>query len=120
MKKLGSLLLKKELSILHDEFSDKTKKLLGDDLWEISTDGSIHTKDQICHWLSAKTSDSRWEIKRFEIDELADGLVHVTYWAKMIAPKISESKGALHSSLWKKNAKGPWQMVFHQATKLNQ
>ncbi len=119
MKKLESLLLQKELSLLHDEFSDKTKKLLGDELWEISTDGSIHTKEEVCYWLTSKVSDSRWEIKNFEINELADGLALARYWAKMIAPKISESKGALHSSLWKKNAKGSWQMVFHQATKIN-
>lgn len=119
MKKLGSLLLQKELSLLHDEFSDKTKKLLGDGLWEISADGSIHTREELCHWLSSKAPDSRWEIKNFEISELADGLALASYWAKMKAPTISESKGALHSSLWEKNAKGLWQMIFHQATKIN-
>ncbi len=118
MRKLESLLLEKELSILHDEFSAKTEKLLADDLWEISTDGSTHTRDELCQWLKSKVPESRWEIKNFETNELADGLVLATYWAKMTAPRISESNGALHSSLWKKNTKGPWQMVFHQATKI--
>ncbi len=104
---------------MHDEFSDKTKKLLGDELWEISIDGSIHTQAEVCDWLGSKASDSRWEINNFEVNELADGLAHATYWAKMIAPKISESRGALHSSLWKKNTKGSWQMIFHQASKIN-
>ncbi|MDC1436142.1 DUF4440 domain-containing protein [Gammaproteobacteria bacterium] len=119
MKKLATLLLQKELSILHDKFSAKTEKLLGDGLWEISADGSTHTREELCHWLSSKAPESRWEINNFEINELADGLALAIYWAKMTAPKTSESKGAIHSSLWKKNAKGSWQMVFHQATKIS-
>ncbi|MBN4075031.1 MAG: hypothetical protein COA71_07120 [SAR86 cluster bacterium] len=119
MKKLHSLLLQKELSILHDEFSNKTEKLLGDSLWEVSADGSTHTREELCNWLRKKASDFRWQIKEFEVEGLADGLVLVTYWAKMSIPKVSESKGALHSSLWKKNARGAWQMVFHQATKVS-
>ena len=65
MKKLQSLLLQKELSILHDEFSKKTEKLLGESLCEVSTDGSTHTREDLCDWLRNKAADSRWEIKKF-------------------------------------------------------
>ena len=66
MKNLQSLLLQKEQSILHDEFSKKTEKLLGDNLCEISADGSTHTREELCEWLKNKTPESRWEIKKFE------------------------------------------------------
>lgn len=118
MKKLQSFLLQKELSILHDEFSSKTEKLLGDGLSEISIDGSVHTKKELCDWLRNKAPNSHWEISNFELYDLADGIALATYWAKMLMPKVSESNGALHSSIWVKNTKGAWQMVFHQATKV--
>jgi hypothetical protein len=119
MEKINSLLLKQELRILHDEFSTETEKLLGDKLWEIAADGTNHTKEEICDWLKKKSPDSRWEIKEFEVKKLADDVALSTYWAKMTAPKISESKGALHCSLWMQNNEGTWQMVFHQATKIS-
>lgn len=119
MKNLKTLLLKKELIILHEEFSIKVEKLLGENICEISADGSTHTKEELCEWLKNKPSESRWEIKKFGVEELADDLGLATYWAKMLAPRVSESNGAIHSSLWKKNTKGAWQMVFHQATKVS-
>lgn len=119
MKNLQSLLLQKELSILHEEFSKKTEKLLGAELWEISADGSTHSRVQLCDWLKTKAPESRWELKDVELKELADGLALLVYWAKMSVPKVSESNGAIHSSIWKKNSKGFWQMVFHQATSVS-
>ena len=119
MNKLQSLLLKKELSILHDDFSNKTEKLLGDELWEISADGSTHNREQLCAWLKNKAAESRWEIQNFEIKELAEGVALTVYWAKMSVPLVSESNGAIHSSVWKKNTKGAWQMAFHQATQVS-
>ncbi len=118
MNKLQTLLLNKELFILHEVFSARTEKLLADELWEISADGSKHSRSDVCEWLRNKPADCRWEIKDFTVQNLAEGLALASYWAKMSVPLVSESNGALHSSLWKKNSKGFWQMVFHQATKL--
>jgi hypothetical protein len=119
MEKTASLLQEYEYNILHNEFSDDVEKLLADELWEISADGSTHTRDEICHWLKKKPSDARWDIKNFDMKTLSDELALVTYWAKMLSPVVSDSKGTLHSSLWKKNSRKKWQMVFHQATKLD-
>ena len=97
MKKTSeSLLLQKELSILHDEFSAKTENVVR--RWfmgNISRWLHSHQRSELCHWLSAKAPQTRaGKLISFEIDELADGLALATYWAKMTAPKTSESKGA--------------------------
>ncbi len=118
MDNLHALLFEQEKSILHDAFSEKTESLLAGQLWEIAVDGSIQSRDEICAWLRQKSSASRWEFKNFRVDTVSDDLALATYWAKMVAPIISESKGALHSSLWKLNTAGVWQMVFHQTTKV--
>ena len=117
-EKLKRELKKYELSILHDVFSSEIDKLLADELWEVSAEGVTHSRDEICKWLRKKSPDSRWDIKNFDVKNLSAELALVSYWAKMSAPVVSESKGTLHSSLWKKSQEKRWQMVFHQATKI--
>lgn len=115
---LHSLLLSQEKSLLHDALSEKTERLLAEQLWEIAVDGTSQSRDEICNWLSQKSSVARWQFKNFKVQSLSDEVALATYWAKMIAPTTSESKGALHSSIWKLNKAGVWQMAFHQATQL--
>lgn len=122
MEDTGSLakeLKKYELSILHDEFSSEIEKLLADELWEVSAVGGTRSRKEICNWLSKKPPDSRWDIKNFDVKKISAELALVCYWAKMAAPVVSESKGTLHSSLWKRNQEKRWQMVFHQATRID-
>jgi hypothetical protein len=106
-----------ELSLLHDTFSAKQEELLAPELREIGADGQIHQRSEICAWLNAKSPDARWDIQNFQVSSLAPGLALCTYWAKQIAPHVSDSKGSMHSSLWKLSSDGCWQMLFHQATK---
>jgi hypothetical protein len=115
---LHSLLLNQEKSILHDQFSEQTELLLAEQLWEIAVDGASHNREEICGWLRQKSFAAHWDVKDFKVERLGDDVALATYWAKMIAPAISESNGALHSSIWKLNKAGIWQMAFHQATKL--
>jgi hypothetical protein len=115
---LHSLLLSQEKSLLHEAFSEKTERLLAEQLWEISVDGASQSRDEICTWLRQKSSAARWQFKNFKVQSLSDEVALATYWAKMIAPTITGSKGALHSSIWKLNKAGVWQMAFHQATQL--
>ncbi|MGA1742139.1 MAG: DUF4440 domain-containing protein [Pseudohongiellaceae bacterium] len=117
-KELKKELKKYELSILHDVFSSEIDKLLADELWEVSAEGVIHSRDEICNWLKKKSRDSRWDIKNFDVKNLSAELALVSYWAKMSAPVVSGSKGTLHSSLWKRCQEKSWQMIFHQATKI--
>lgn len=119
-KELKKELRKYELSILHDVFSSEIDKLLADELWEVSAEGDIHSRDEICNWLRKKSPDSRWDIKNFDVKKLSAELALVSYWAKMSAPVVSGSKGTLHSSLWKRCQEKRWQMIFHQATKVGE
>tara|TARA_B110000495_G_C22852516_1_gene497095 strand:- start:220 stop:597 length:378 start_codon:yes stop_codon:yes gene_type:complete len=119
MNKLRSLILKKELSILHDNFSNKIENILGDELWEISANGSMHNRVEICSWLKNKATDSCWEITGFEIKKLAEGLVLAYYQVKSSVPLSSNANGSIHSSVWKKNGESTWQIIFHQATNLS-
>ena len=103
---------------MHDVFSKESEILLGKELWEISVDGVIHSREDICSWLMKKSLDTRWDIKNFQVQSLSGEVVLSTYWAKMLAPISSESLGSLHSSLWKQNSEEIWQMIFHQSTKI--
>ncbi len=118
MEDLKHLLLQQELFILHEEFTKQSEALLADELWEISANGSRQSRQEVCEWLRKKPNNFRWKLKDFSVQNLSEDLVLATYWAKLQAPKASDSKGTLHSSLWKKNHEGLWQMYFHQATKL--
>tara|TARA_R110000824_G_scaffold336_11_gene2378 strand:+ start:23388 stop:23774 length:387 start_codon:yes stop_codon:yes gene_type:complete len=117
-QELKALLFEQECSLLHDEFSDEVEKLLGPELWEIAADGVIRSRQEICMWLVRKSPHARWDIRDFKVMCLSEHLALSTYWAKMLAPRTSASLGAMHSSLWKQNPEGLWQMVFHQSTKV--
>jgi hypothetical protein len=116
---LSTLLFKLESRILHQSFSQDIDCLLADELREIGVDGAIHSRDEICQWLTAKDPQVRWDIRDFRIQVLAEELALTSYWAKQCAPVVSGSAGIMHSSLWVKNAKQEWQMRFHQATKVS-
>ena len=115
---LSALLFAQESALLHDKFTVDLEKLLGDELWEIASDGGIRSRQELCHWLARKSPEASWAIRDFKVMNLDESSALTTYWAKMLAPKRSTSLGAWHSSLWKKNSSGVWQMVFHQSTKV--
>lgn len=117
MQILSRTILQLEERILHQPFDENIAALLADDMWEIGSSGVKHSRDEICQWLKIKPADACWQLSDFKLQELSADLLLCSYRARQIAPAISASAGALHSSLWKKGEHG-WQMCFHQGTKL--
>lgn len=107
--------------LLHQDFSaspGQLEAMLGEDFREIDPGGREVPRDKVVEWLLGKDPAARWEFTRFEVQELAAGLVLATYHARQIQPAGASSGGAVHSSIWREKLPGKtWQLVFHQSTR---
>jgi hypothetical protein len=83
-------------------------ELLADEFIEFGSSGRTFNKAQIIEALEKEESDQQVAVEDFVAQELAPGVVLVTY--------VVKNSGTLRSSIWKL-IDGRWQMVFHQGTK---
>jgi glyoxylase I family protein len=79
--------------------------LLADDFREFGRSGTVWTRDSIAPLLERGAVAEGVRLDDFEVHELSDGVVLVTYRGAM----------ALRSSIWIRRA-GRWQLRFHQGT----
>ena len=90
-----------------DGLEEGLLELLSDDFVEFGRSGTVWTRASIAPLLEAGPSRVRTRLEAFEVHELADGVVLVTYRAA----------GALRSSVWVR-PDGRWRLRFHQGTPL--
>ncbi len=92
-------------------------ELLSEDFEEIGVRGKVSLRAEVVSWLIRKDNKLEWVLDEFRVRELTSELVLVNYREKVKNNSNKESKGALRSSLWRK-CDDQWQMIFHQATKI--
>ena len=93
--------------------------MLSPDFSEISSSGRCSSRADVVQWLLHKAIDARWQLQDCRVTELGELHRLVHYHARQIAPNPSASAGSLHTSLWRRQSpQAPWQLNFHQATKL--
>jgi hypothetical protein len=85
---------------------------------EVSASGHRANRASVLTWLLDKDPAWRWELGELTLSEAGEGLRLVRYHARQIVPERPHGKGAWHSSLWRQDAAGRWQLWFHQATRL--
>ncbi|HWK52957.1 MAG TPA: DUF4440 domain-containing protein [Hyphomicrobiales bacterium] len=121
MNDSAAQMLALELLLLHgDHHADPTglQVHLAEDFEEISASGHRSDRAAVLQWLLRKDSAWRWALSELRVRELSPTLRLVQYHARQVLPPRPDSRGAWHSSLWRRNAEGPWQLCFHQATRL--
>ena len=108
-----------EEALLYGDEEVSAEQLLAGDFTEIGVDGQRHDRNDVLLWLERKSPDIRWRFRDFTVRDLGAGLVLASYHAQRIESGET-SKGAMHSSVWRKHAhRHTWQMVFHQTTKIS-
>ena len=109
-----------EEQLLNTDFRaapQQLERLLADDFQEVSPTGSISTRAQVQSWLLQKDPAQRWQFSEWQLSELAPSVRLLRYHAVQSVP-ASQSRGALHSSLWcLDQARHCWRLHFHQSTK---
>ena len=115
----------KELYLLHHDHSDKPEVLdsmLSTRLYEIATNGSVVSRDEVFDWLLEKDTKARWEMSNFRGRTFGTSAAHLIYQARQVEGKLmsSSSEGSWRTSLWTRHRdSGEWQLCFHQATKID-
>ncbi|MCH7669522.1 MAG: DUF4440 domain-containing protein [Acidobacteria bacterium] len=97
------------------------QRLLADDFTEFGASGRVWTKQEtIAHLVaSTETSQATRTVSNFETNELADGLILVTYRCRHSSPDFDTDSYTVRSSIWRSKGE-TWQMVFHQGTPIPQ
>ena len=110
-----------EQQLLHNDFRSDPHlldALLAEDFQEVSPLGQISTRAQVIGWLLQKDPLHRWQFSAWHCSELAPSVRLLRYHAVQCVPP-SQSKGALHMSLWCYNhSQQCWQLRFHQSSKV--
>ncbi len=111
-----------EIQLLHTDFSKEPQqldRLLTDDFQEVSPAGHLTTREQVVSWLLKKDSTHRWQFSQWQCSEVSASVRLLRYHAVQCVPP-SQSKGALHVSLWcfSQNQQC-WQLCFHQSSKVS-
>ena len=92
--------------------AESLNQLLADDFIEFGVSGKIYNKKDILALLPKEQHSNEIILFDFEMKQLCDDVVHVTYKTKQ------QEKIVLRSSIWKNNTKHGWKMCFHQGTKI--
>jgi hypothetical protein len=110
-----------EERLLHTDFSSQPQQLdalLAPDFEEVSPIGQGTARAQVVQWLLQKNPAHRWQLSQWQVASLSDAVRLVRYHAVQSTPP-SQSKGALHCSLWVyDNDTQRWRLRFHQSTKV--
>jgi len=107
------------LHTAHQQYPAALESMLTPDFAEVSGSGQRSGREEVLQWLMQKDPLARWQLQAIQVREL--GVLHrwVHYHAKQTAPVLSPGPGAWHSSLWyRQTPDSPWQLQFHQATKV--
>jgi hypothetical protein len=110
-----------ELWLLHTDHRTDPAALelrLAPGFEEVAASGHRADRASVLAWLLDKYPALRWELNELTVSDAGDGLRLVRYHARQVVPERPQSKGAWHSSFWKRDASGHWQLWFHQATRL--
>ena len=115
----GQMLALEEQLLHLDHRADPAalEALLAADFEEVASSGHRADRKSVITWLLNKDPSWRWQLSQLAVSEPAPGLRLVRYHGWQSEPP-SGSKGAWHSSLWRQDAAGRWQLWFHQATRL--
>ena len=115
------LLQQLEQQLLHTDFTASPAQLeamLADDFAEVSPLGRSSTRAQVLEWLLHKDPLHRWHFSAWQFTTLAPAAALLRYHAVQSVPP-SQSKGALHVSLWCFNSERHcWQLRYHQSSKV--
>lgn len=119
MESLKKHILQLENDLLKPEIRqavEKTSELLGEGFTEFCSSGHIYRYNKG----DAVDEDTNlqqinWEIKDFEINQLSDDCLLVTYKLIKHSELNENKKYSLRSSIWK-CFDGTWKMFFHQGT----
>lgn len=110
-----------ELLLLHGDHQADPVPLqahLAEDFEEVAASGHRSDRATVVQWLLRKDPAWRWDLNELRVRELSSTLRLVQYHARQVVPWRPDSRGAWHSSLWRRSVAGPWQLCFHQATRL--
>jgi hypothetical protein len=111
-----------ETHLLHTDFHNDSaaiEALLADDFQEVSPLGAVTSRAEVVQWLLQKDSSQRWQFSDWQLTELAPIVRLVRYHAVRVVP-ASQSKGALHCSVWSYDAAEQcWRLRFHQSSKVS-
>jgi hypothetical protein len=110
-----------EQTLLHDDHHAhpaKLEQLLAPEFQEVSPRGTVSSRQDVVQWLLQKDPALRWQWRDWLVQELAPQVRLVRYHAQQCEPP-SQSKGSVHSSLWRyDHALQCWRLAFHQSTKV--
>jgi len=84
--------------LLHQDFSSSPELLesmIGDDFYEINSDGKIVERGEVVEWLLGKNPTARWQFSSFNVVNLSDNLVLATYKARQIVPEGKSAGGSV-------------------------
>ena len=116
-QKLKDKLVSLELHLLKKETrasSLELNRLIADDFKEIAASGCCFGKEEAIQRIPNEICPE-FSSKDFNVKELSDSVIQITYKATIIKPNEDIVHYSLRSSIWKLNDTG-WQMVFHQGT----
>lgn len=115
----------------HDHRADPSRleALLAPDLTEINAQGLRVDRGDIMRWLMSKPQDARWVFGEMEGRSLGEGHMMLHYVARQVAGGGSGQPGH-HVSVWRwldrgkgvdseEGERGGWQLLFHQATRID-
>lgn len=89
--------------------------LLHPEFLEIAVDGRTWTRDEVLAEFQAAPPAYAVTARDFSAEELADGLVLVTYRSAHVDGAGRLGRHAARTSLWQRTPAG-WQLRFHQGT----
>ena len=95
---------------------DKVSALIADDFLEFGKSGGSFNKKDILDGLEQEAVDLEIKVTDFNVKELAENIVLVTYTASMLDADNETTVLTNRSSIWISQNED-WQMVFHQGTK---
>ena len=92
-------------------------QLLAPDFREFGRSGASYTRKEILDLLPAESEPAQIHAQDFAVNQLADGVVLLTYRSAQINSEGELSRHTNRASIWRHTDSG-WQMVFHQALKI--
>lgn len=96
--------------------AEKINELLSEDFIEFTSSGNIyHYNKGDVFDEDNDSSEIKWEIKDFTIEQLSNDCMLATYKVIKHSETRENMKYSLRSSIWKLS-NGTWKMFFHQGT----
>ena len=100
--------------LCRDGGADFLSLFIDDDFFEISSNASLQTKQDILNWISYGDGSIR-TAKNFRSRYIADNVIHLTYITYIKESALTAVKSSYRSSIWKK-VDNTWRLSFHQST----